>query len=108
MDWDAFFNDASLKLSASRRVTIGDMLTESRRQLDRRNPAFFTYRMPASQQLRLLDEFRDRTAYLNIETTRLEANRSISTIAVYDSEMMANYGPTPYNAVRFAYMKNFG
>ena len=84
------------------------MLTESRRQLDRRNPAFFACRMPAGLQWRLFDEFRDRTACLDIETTRLEANRIISTIVVYDGEMMTTYGPTPYNAVRFVYMKNFG
>ena len=52
--------------------------------------------MSAGQQWRLFDEFRDRTACLDIETTGLEANCSISNIAIYDGEMMTTYGPSPY------------
>jgi uncharacterized protein len=90
-DWHAFFEDASLKLSTSKRATIADVLTESRRQLDRRNPVFFARRIPASQQWRLFGEFRDQTAYLDIETTGLEADCTISTIAVYDGSAMVTY-----------------
>ena len=90
-NWNAFFDDALLKLSASKRATIADVLTESRRQLERRNPDFFARRIPASQQWRLFSEFRDQTAYLDIETTGLEADCTISTIAVYDGSTMATY-----------------
>ena len=90
-DWDAFFGDASLRLSTSKRETIADVLTESRRQLDRRNPDFFARRIPASQQWRLFSEFRDQAAYLDIETTGLEADCTISTIAVYDGSTMVTY-----------------
>ncbi len=90
-DWNAFFDDASLKLSASKRAAIADVLTESRRQLDRRNPNFFARRIPASHQWRLFSEFRGQTAYLDIETTGLEADCTISTIAVYDGTTMVTY-----------------
>ena len=90
-DWDAFFDETSLKLSSSRRDAIAGVLTESRRQLDRYNPDFFARRLPASQQWRMFSEFRDRTAYLDIETTGLEADCTISTIAVYDGSAMATY-----------------
>lgn len=90
-DWDAFWGDSSLKLSASKRKTIADVLTESRIQLDRRNPDFFARRIPASQQWRLFSAFRGQTAYLDIETTGLEADCTISTIAVYDGSTMATY-----------------
>ncbi|BBO69482.1 exonuclease [Desulfosarcina alkanivorans] len=90
-DWDAFFDDASLKLSASRRAAISETLIESRRQLDGCNPDFFARRIPASQQWRLFGEFRNRTAYLDIETTGLETDCTISTIAVYDGSTMATY-----------------
>ena len=90
-DWDAFFDDASLKLTASKRAAIADVLTESRRQLDRRNPNFFASRIPAGQQWRLFSEFRGQTAYLDIETTGLEADCTISTIAVYDGSTMVTY-----------------
>ena len=90
-DWDAFCDDASLKLSASKRAVITDALAESRRQLDGGNPEYFASLMPAGQQWRLFDEFRDRTAYLDIETTGLEADCTISTIAVYDGSTMNTY-----------------
>ena len=90
-DWNAFFEDVSLKLSPSKRAAIADVLTESGRQLNRRNPNFFAQRLPAGQQWRLFSEFRDRTAYLDIETTGLEADCTISTIAVYDGSAMATY-----------------
>jgi hypothetical protein len=90
-NWDAFFDNASLKLSPSRREAIAGVLAESRRQLDRRNPDFFARRLPAGQQWRLFGEFRDRTAYLDIETTGLEADCTISTIAVYDGSTAATY-----------------
>ena len=89
--WDAFFGDAALKLPAARRKTIAEALTESRRQLDRCNPGFFARRIPASQQWRLFSAFRGQTAYLDIETTGLEADCTISTIAVYDGSTMATY-----------------
>jgi uncharacterized protein YprB with RNaseH-like and TPR domain len=89
--WDAFFGDAALKLPAARRQTIAEALTESRRQLDQGNPGFFARRIPASQQWRLFSAFRGQTAYLDIETTGLEADCTISTIAVYDGSTMATY-----------------
>lgn len=91
-DWDAFFDDASLKLSASRRAAISETLIESRRQLDGCNPDFFARRIPASQQWRLFGEFRNRTAYLDIETTGLESwDNTITTIAVYDGHSIRHY-----------------
>jgi len=90
-DWKAFLDDKSLKLSPSRRGTIADAVLESKRQLDQRNPVFFTHRMAAGDQWRLFNEFRGQTAYLDIETTGLEADCTISTIALYDGSTMATY-----------------
>lgn len=90
-DWDAFSQNASLKLTAAKRKAITAALIDSRRQLEGCNPDFFARRMPAGEQWRLFDAFRGRTAYLDIETTGLEADCTISTIAVYDGEVMATY-----------------
>ena len=90
-DWNAFFDESLLKLTSSKREAITAVLIESRHQLGSSNPGFFARRLPASQQWRLFDEFRGRTAYLDIETTGLEADCAISTIAVYDGETMATY-----------------
>ena len=65
-DWDAFDGGAALTLTASRRRAIHDVLAESDEQLSRRNAAFFADRMPAGEQWRLFDAFRDHTAYLDI------------------------------------------
>jgi uncharacterized protein YprB with RNaseH-like and TPR domain len=90
-DWDAFFRDTALKLTASKRKAIADGLIESSRQLDECNPDFFARRIPAGQQWRLFNDFRGQTAYLDIETTGLEADCTISTIAVYNGSTMATY-----------------
>jgi len=90
-DWDACFRRDSLKLPAAKRQRMDAMLAESVRQLDRRNPGFFTDRLPAGQQWRLFGEFRDGTAYLDIETTGLEADCTISTIAVFDGTKATTY-----------------
>jgi hypothetical protein len=91
LEWDAFGADLPPKFSAAKQASIARALAESRRQLDGRNPSFFADRLPASEQWRLFDAFRGRTAYLDIETTGLEADCTISTIAVYDGEQTATY-----------------
>ena len=90
-DWNAFFNPHPLKLPAVRRQQIEEALADSVHQLDRRNPTFFTDRLPAGEQWRLFDEFRESTAYLDIETTGLEADCTISTIAIYDGRQATTY-----------------
>ena len=90
-DWDAFFSRESLNLSAAKRQKMAVELSESVHQLDRRNPNFFADRLPAGQQWRLFDDFRDAAAYVDIETTGLEADCAISTIAVYDGHTAVTY-----------------
>ncbi len=90
-DWDAFSGNGSLKVTDSRRRQIEAALVDSSHALDRRSPQFFASRLPAGQQWRLFDQFRDETAYLDIETTGLENDCDISTIAVYDGSTMSTY-----------------
>lgn len=91
MDWDAFGGEAPLNLPASRRRAINDALAESEDQLSRRNAAFFASRLPAGEQWRLFAAFQDRAAYLDIETTGLDAGATISTVAVYDGQQTFTY-----------------
>lgn len=90
-DWDSFLNSAPQNLPPARRDGIADELRESNRQLALGNANFFAGRLPAGQHWRLFSEFRDQIAYLDIETTGLEADCTISTIAVYDGSTMATY-----------------
>ena len=48
--------------------------------------------MPANQSWRLFPEFRDSTAYLDIETTGLDRQfNKITTIAIYDGHKIKAY-----------------
>ncbi|MEN8257723.1 MAG: ribonuclease H-like domain-containing protein [Thermodesulfobacteriota bacterium] len=48
-------------------------------------PSYFSERLPASQHWRLFPHFRDKTAFIDIETTGINRERStITTIALYD------------------------
>ena len=90
-NWDAFFNRKAVKLPTAKHQRMETLLAESVRQLGRRNPNYFTDRLPAGQQWRLFEEFRDSIAYLDIETTGLEVDATISTIAVFDGTQTATY-----------------
>lgn len=90
-DWELFCDDPPMNLPPARRDGIADELRESRRQLALGNANYFARRLPAGQHWRLFSEFREQTAYLDIETTGLEADCTISTIAVYDGSTMRTY-----------------
>jgi len=72
--------------------TITACLDESRRNLDSRNPRYFSELLPANQHWRFFPEFRDSVAYLDIETTGLGSwNNAITTIALYDGNSIRHY-----------------
>ena len=56
------------------------------------NPNYFAERIPSSYHWRFFPEFRDVTAYLDIETTGLSHfNETITTIALYDGKSIFYY-----------------
>lgn len=73
-------------LSLAKRDTVKQYAAESRVHLEKKNPAYFEKRLPSNQHFRFFPEFRDSCAYLDIETTGLDASSSITTIAVYDGQ----------------------
>ncbi|BBO90140.1 ribonuclease H-like domain-containing protein [Desulfosarcina ovata] len=90
-DWASFDDGLPLKLTPAKKNRIATELHESQRQLTAMNANYFASRLPAGQHWRLFNEFRDQAAYLDIETTGLEADCTISTIAVYDGSAMTTY-----------------
>jgi uncharacterized protein YprB with RNaseH-like and TPR domain len=65
---------------------------ESLERLAARDVPFFAERLPANQHWRLFPHFRDRIAYLDIETTGLgNAGDHITTIALYDGTTIRHY-----------------
>ena len=56
-----------------------------------KGPEFFSKRLPANEQWRLFSHFRERTAFLDIETTGLGQEAEITTIALYDGNTVHCY-----------------
>ncbi len=90
--WDMFANDRLIQLSAAKRANIHRALQASKIHLMNNEPGFFAQGLPSGQHWRLFSEFRDATAYLDIETTGMTYNASpITTIAVYSGSTVATY-----------------
>ena len=69
---------------------IGDILEHSAAALHT-SPGFFTERLKRSDGWRLFPHFRDKTAYLDIETTGLGEPFEITSIALYDGQRVSTY-----------------
>jgi len=67
-------------------------IEESKRHLANHNPSYFSNLLPSNQSWRLFPDFRDSTAYLDIETTGLDRHfNEITTIALYDGRAIKTY-----------------
>ncbi|MFH2092458.1 MAG: ribonuclease H-like domain-containing protein [Pseudomonadota bacterium] len=71
-------------LSCAKAKAIEAYADQSIQHLKNNNPNFFENLLPSSQHFRLFPEFRQSCAYLDIETTGLNASARITTIAIYD------------------------
>lgn len=89
--WDAL-GETVPGVTPRKREALARHLDESRRHLAGRNPKFFEETLPASENWRLFGEFRDRVAYVDIETTGLGGyGDHITTIALYDGREIRHY-----------------
>jgi uncharacterized protein len=73
------------------RRTSADHIRESQEHHQAGNPAWFAGRLPSGQAWRLFDVFRDRCAFLDIETSGLSADDYVTTIALYDGKGLRTY-----------------
>jgi uncharacterized protein len=89
--WDDFLNSGSEGLAVPRKELIRRSLEESLVNLENREAAHFESLLPSSLHWRFFPEFRDRTAYLDIETTGLDDFCDITTIALYDGKQVHSY-----------------
>jgi len=90
--WDDFSPDCPIRMSPSKMRTINTSLEASRRHLKAQDPNFFSERLPPNQHWRLFSSFRESTAYLDIETTGLDAWRcEITTVVLYDGKSVQYY-----------------
>src|SRR3989304_4132956 len=90
--WDDLLREGSAHFSPMKRDIINQCLEDSLSQLATGNPKPFAETIPANQHWRLFPEFRESTAYLDIETTGLDSWRNeITTIALYDGNSIFTY-----------------
>lgn len=89
LSWDDLLDNQPVILSRKKRETLSAAIKESMEHLEVRNPHYFGQRLPSNQCWRLFKDFRDRIAYLDIETTGLEGE--ITTIALYDGISVYTY-----------------
>lgn len=76
----------------TKREILKRSIEESHEQLSKLNPDFFGMRMPSNQHWRIFPEFKESTAYVDIETTGLESLiHKITTIALYDGTSIFTY-----------------
>jgi len=90
--WDDALGDAQIPLGPLQRQRLAQRLTESCRRLEARDAGHFAGALPSKQHWRLFPEFRDRIAYVDIETTGLNPMSSyVTTIALYDGKRIRHY-----------------
>ncbi len=89
LSWEDLLDNQPVILSRKKRETLAAAIQESVQHLEARNPHYFGQRLPSNQCWRLFKDFRDRIAYLDIETTGLEGE--ITTIALYDGISVYTY-----------------
>jgi len=91
-DWDAIDGDLPSPVAPRRKYFLLSGIEESRRHFEGCNPSYFSNLLPSNQCWRLFPEFRDSTAYLDIETTGLDRYfNTITTIALYDGKSISTY-----------------
>jgi uncharacterized protein len=88
--WKRWPDTAKVRLSAAIKFDATRVLEDSLVALEN-DPSFFTGRLSSSEPWRIFPHYRDRTAYLDIETTGLDDFAEITTIALYDGKEVFTY-----------------
>ena len=90
--WEDFRPPLNNRLGERTRAMVDRALNESFRALARGDAYFFSQDLPHSLRWRLFPEFSENAAFLDIETTGLDRDRStITTIALYDGRELKWY-----------------
>jgi len=88
--WQQWQKKPSVKLPNSSLSQLTSLLQLSKEEL-KKGPEFFSKRLPANEQWRLFSHFRNRIAYLDIESTGLGLDAEITTVALYDGHRVHCY-----------------
>jgi len=90
--WEDLMNAASAGTGRYNYNFMKSYIRESIEHLESRNPDYFARALPANQHWRFFPDFRDATAYLDIETSgQARPMDYITTVALYDGESVRHY-----------------
>lgn len=88
--WAHWKSPSPIRLPAAARLDAARVLDGSLAALQN-DPTFFTGRLSSTEPWRIFPHYRDRTAYLDIETTGLDDYAEVTTIALYDGHEVFTY-----------------
>lgn len=88
--WEHWQPRPPIRLPAVTRVEATRVLQESLVALDN-NPSFFIAHLDSTEPWRIFPHYRNRTVYLDIETTGLDEYAEVTTIALYDGREVFTY-----------------
>ncbi len=89
--WEAVLDKEQPRRRAPARRLPAELLRESSARHASADPGWFAERLPAAQSWRLFADFRSSCAYLDIETTGMDASDHVTTIALYDGRTVRTY-----------------
>ena len=90
--WEDLLREDLTRFSPVRRDILKRSIEDSIEHLSGNIPKYFGDRLPSNQFWRFFPEFRESTAYLDIETTGLDSwSNSITTIALFDGKSIFSY-----------------
>jgi len=90
-DWQVFMDRCDSGGRVPRKNLIRQTIDTSMDRLEKRDAAYFAAALPSHLHWRLFPDFRNKTAYVDIETTGLEFYCEITTIALYDGSSVRYY-----------------
>jgi len=90
ISWDRWLDPSPIRLSAATRTDAASILEESLTALGD-DPAYFTGRLGSTEPWRILPHYKNKTVYLDIETTGLDDYAEVTTIALYDGNEVFTY-----------------
>jgi len=88
--WEHWQPPFPVRLSAATMFDATSVLEGSLVALED-DPTFFTKHLSSTEPWRIFPHYRDRTAYLDIETTGLDDFAEVTTIALYDGQEIFTY-----------------
>jgi uncharacterized protein YprB with RNaseH-like and TPR domain len=88
--WTHWQSQSSVRLSAAIKIDAARVLNSSLAALED-DPSFFTAKLASTEPWRIFPHYRNRTAYLDIETTGLDDYAELTTIALYDGQEIFTY-----------------